>query len=178
MLPQPEFIFVPVGSGGTMAGLVLGLMLSGMPSTAVGVRVYSKRMANEKTIAFLANRTLRYLRRIDRSVPTHTTSAHEIVMLHDYYGKGYAHYTEKGVKAVELLRDLEGLRLEGTYSGKAMAAFIDFMSVPARRGKPALFIDTFNSVPLEPLLEGCPGPKILPLEIQEYFNKEIALVGE
>jgi 1-aminocyclopropane-1-carboxylate deaminase/D-cysteine desulfhydrase-like pyridoxal-dependent ACC family enzyme len=177
LLPEPEFIFVPVGSGGTLAGLVLGLKLSGIMSTPVGVRVYSKTIANQKVISFMATRTLRYLRRFDRSIPALNISSREIVMLHDYYGPGYAHYTRKGLRAIELLRDLEGIKLEGTYSGKAMAAFIDFMSLPARSKKPALFIDTYNSIPLDLLLEGCPGQEILPEAIREYFRNEIAPVS-
>ncbi len=170
-LPEPEYIFVPVGSGGTLAGLVLGLRLAGMMSTAVGVRVFDKTTANEKVAAFLANRALAYLRKRDSSIPPAKLSAGEIYMLHDYFGKGYAHYTPEGVRAIEKTAELEGITLEGTYTGKAMAAFMDFMSMPARRQKTALFINTYNSKPLDHILDKCPGPEVLPPKVREYFEK-------
>ena len=178
VLPEPAYIFVPVGSCGTMAGLVLGKKLSGIKSTPVGVRVYSRSFANETAVAFMANRTLRYLNRLDRSIPMLETSSHELVMLHDYYGQGYARFTGKGVKAVELLGELEGLTLEGTYSGKAMAGFMDFMSLPDRCTEPALFIATYNSMPLDPFLTGCQPPRLLPKAVHEYFMKVGAPVSD
>ena len=38
-VPQPDDIFVPVGSNGTIAGLEVGLRLAGLPIRVVGVRV-------------------------------------------------------------------------------------------------------------------------------------------
>jgi len=176
ILPPPEFIFVPVGSAGTFAGLILGMKLAGMESTVVGVSVYNKKFAGERVTAWMARRSLRFLRRRDPSIPALKISHQEIVMLHDYLGPGYAHFTKKGVEAIKLARELEELKLEGTYTGKAMAGFIDFMSRPERKKSPALFINTYNSVPLDPLLESCPGPEILPAPVREYFSREIAPV--
>jgi D-cysteine desulfhydrase len=171
-LPEPEFIFVPVGSGGSLAGLVLGLRLAGLMSTAVGVRVFDKTTANEKVIAFLANRTLSYLKKRDPEISAARLAADEIYMVHDYFGKGYAHYTPEGIRAIEKAEELEGIILEGTYTGKTMAAFMDFMQMPARRGKTALFINTYNSRPLDHLLEQCPGPEVLPAEVKDYFQDQ------
>jgi len=175
-MPEPEFIFVPVGSAGTLAGMLVGVKLAGLESTPVGVRVYDRSFANEKIAAFLANRALKYLRGKDRSVPAVGVSAHEIFMMHDYFGPGYAHFTEKGVRAVELLEELEGVKLDGTYTGKTMAALIDFMSPEARRRTVTLFVNTYNSKPLDPLLRSCPGPEILPPEVRQYCELEAAPV--
>jgi D-cysteine desulfhydrase len=178
ILPEPEFIFAPVGSSGTLAGLVLGVKLAGLSSRPVGVRVFDKTFANEKVTAFLANRAASYLRNRDASILKIKISAGEVHMLHDYFGKGYARYTRKVVETINLLKELEDISLEGTYSGKAMAAFMDFMSRPARQKSPALFINTYNSVPLDPVLDSCPGPEILPESIREYFHKDIAPVED
>lgn len=175
-VPEPDYVFVPVGSSGTLAGLVLGLRLAGLSSRAVGVRVYDKPIAGEYAVAVLANLAGRYLRRRDRTVPKIKIRPRDILMLHDCFGGGYAHFTRKGVKAVELLKELENIKLEGTYSGKNMAGFMEFMTAPGRRDAVALFINTYNSVDLSPLLEGCPGPDILPPELRGYFDKPIAPV--
>jgi len=126
----------------------------------------------------MANRALKYLRRIDPSIPDADVSSQEILMEHNYFGAGYACYTGKGVEAVNQLKELEGIKLEGTYTGKTMAAFMDFMSLPARRNCPALFINTYNSRPLDPLLESCPGPEILPESVRDYFQQDIAPIRD
>lgn len=178
LMPEPAFAFVPVGSAGTFAGLALGLRLAGLKTAAVGVRVYNKSFANEKIAAFMMNRALAHLRRLDPSIPLLKTRASDLLMLHDYFGRTYAQFTQKGVEAIRLASELEGVTLDGAYSGKAMAGFIDFMSDPARKDLPALFIATFNSIPLDSFLASCPGPKILPEAIQEYFKKDIAPVED
>jgi len=178
MLPEPEYIFTPAGSAGTLAGLILGLKLAGLASRPVGVRVVEKSFTNEKTTAFMANRALAYLRRLDPAVPAFTINSGAVLMLHDYFGRRYAQYTTKGVAAINMARELEGLKLEGTYSGKAMAGLMEFMSRPENKNRSALFINTYNSIPLDPLLASCPGPEILPAAVREYFQKDIAPVED
>jgi len=167
LLPEPESIFVPVGSAGTLAGLVLGLKLSGLASRPVGVRVYDRTIANEVTVALLANQALRYLRRLDPGIPRRFVSPREVDLRHGYFGRGYAHFTPAGNRAVALARELEDLKLEGTYTGKTLAAFCDHVR---GRAAPQLFINTYSSASLAPLLEGCPGPAILPEPLQRYFD--------
>ncbi len=173
-MPEPGYIFVPVGSTGTLAGLVLGVKLAGLKSVPVGVRVYDRGSANERMTAFMANRALRVMREYDPSIPRARVSAREIVMLHDYFGPGYGHFTRAGQEAMDLIEKIEGLKLEGTYSGKAMAGFIDYMKAPERRGRPALFVNTYNSRALDPLMDGCPGEEALPDKVREYFHCELA----
>ena len=174
--PEPDYIITPAGSGGTLAGLVLGLKLSDLKSKAIGVRVVEENFCNEKAISFMAKRTLKYLRKRDRSISDIDIKPQEVEMLHDYFGTSYATYTNKGVKAIKKLKDLENLKLEGTYSGKAMAGFMDFMADPSRKNKSALFISTYNSKPLDDILCECAGPEILPDELNRYFTEDIAKV--
>ncbi len=173
VMPEPEFVFAPIGSGGTFAGLALGLKLAGLASQPVGVRVVDKFMATEKRMAHMANKALQYLRKIDPSIPNAETAPEEIHIEHDYFGAGYAHYTKKGVDAIKEAAELEGIKLEGTYSGKNMAAFMDFMGVPARSKSRGLFLSTYNSRPLDEMLRECPGPEILPESIRDYFTRDI-----
>ena len=50
-----------------------------------------------------------------------------------------------------------GLRLEPTYTGKAMAALLADAASGALDGKRVLFLNTYSSVDLAPLLAGGPG---------------------
>jgi D-cysteine desulfhydrase len=141
----PDVSFVAVGSCGTMAGLLLGARLAGLPGRIVGVGVTEADVANRAKIARLATRAGRYLHRADSSVPLVRIEPDEVELLDGYLGRGYAHPTPAADQAVELLRDTEGLPLETTYTGKAMAALLDFARLNPRAG--LLFVDTFAEAP-------------------------------
>jgi hypothetical protein len=48
-------------------------------------------------------------------------------VIHDFFGDGYGAPTKGGEEAMKMAKELEGLKLDPTYSGKAMAGFIDFV---------------------------------------------------
>lgn len=140
-VPEPEVILVAAGSCGTFAGLLLGARLAGLGSRIVGVRVIGEDVANRRKITRMVNRAARYLRRHDPSIPPVEIEPEEVGLLDGYLGAGYAHPTTEAVRAVALMAETEGLRLETTYTGKAMAALLDYA-----RGHPGarlLFVDTF-----------------------------------
>ncbi len=141
----PDATFVAVGSCGTMAGLLLGARLAGLPGRIVGVRVTEADVANRAKIARLASRAGRYLHRADRSVPLVRIEPDEVELLDTYLGPGYAHPTEAARQAVELLRETEDLPLETTYTGKTMAALLDYARLNPGTG--LLFVDTFAEEP-------------------------------
>jgi D-cysteine desulfhydrase len=167
-MPEPDTVVVPVGSCGTMAGLVLGMRLAGLRTKAVGVRIYDRSFANEATVAALALAALVRLRSVDRSVPWVAVRPNDVCILHDQFGGGYAVPTEAGTRAIAMARELEGIDLECTYSGKAMAGLIALMSRPEERRKVVLFVDTYSSVPLDALERDFPGPEALPPELRPY----------
>jgi D-cysteine desulfhydrase len=172
LVPEPDTVVVPVGSAGTMAGLLLGLRLAGLRTEAVGVRVYDRGFANEWAVAGLARAALALLRWHDRSIPSVPLPANGVRILHEHFGTGYAEPTQGSAHATALARELEGLELDCTYSGKAMAGLVDLASRPAERGRVMLFIDTYSSQPLDELARGFPGPQVLPPELRRYFDEE------
>lgn len=141
-LPEPDFVFIPAGTCGSLAGLALGLKLSGLRSTAVGVRVFSRITSNEHATAWLANRTWRFLRRRAPNLPNVRLRARDIAMIHHHFGGGYAAFTDAGTRAVEQARDKEDLTLEGTYTGKALAAMMEFMADPAHSSRTGVLVNT------------------------------------
>ncbi len=144
-LPEPEAIFVAVGSCGTFAGLLLGAKLANLKSRIIGVRVIEESIANRRKVADMVNKTARFLRRLAPEVPPVELKVEEVELLGNYLGPGYAHPTPEALKAVELAEELEGLPLETTYTGKAMAALLDYAK--ANLGKRLLFVDTFAEKP-------------------------------
>jgi D-cysteine desulfhydrase len=138
---MPDSTFVAVGSCGTMAGLLLGARLADLPGRIIGVRVTEPDVSGRAKIARLATKAGRYLHAADCSVPLVRIEPDEVELLDGYLGPGYAHPTPAAQAAVGLLKDMEDLPLETTYTGKTMAALLDHAR--ANPGARLLFIDTF-----------------------------------
>jgi D-cysteine desulfhydrase len=163
---KPEAVFVAAGSCGTFAGLLLGARLAGLDAAVVGVRIIEEDVANRAKIARMVNRAARYLRRRDPLVPRMEIGPGEVQLLDGYLGAGYAHPTEKGRRAVERVAETENLPLETTYTGKAMAALLDY--VERHPGARVLFVDTFAEAPS--LAEG--DPRALPEPFWPVFDRD------
>lgn len=166
--PPPRRIYAALGSSGTVAGLVLGVRLAGLPVEVVGVRVTPRLAANELTVAALATRASRLLRSLAPEAPLHIVPPTAFRVLHDQYGPGYGHGTEAGRRATELAGRLAGLGLDPTYTAKTMAGLIDDVRRRPPDG-PVLFLSSLSSAALAPLLAGA-GPDRLPPALRALFS--------
>ncbi len=116
----PTRIFVPLGTGGTAAGLVLGLRLAGLEIPVTPVRVVPRIVGTARRVASLANRAARLIEdRAGEQLPRVVAS--ELAVAHGFFGGGYgrplADRAEIGAWAAGA-----GLALDDTYSLKAFAA--------------------------------------------------------
>jgi 1-aminocyclopropane-1-carboxylate deaminase/D-cysteine desulfhydrase-like pyridoxal-dependent ACC family enzyme len=120
-LPIPHTIVVPLGSGGTVAGILVGLALAGVNTKVVGVRVVPSAVANRWRVLRLARQTRRLLSRLAKEqIPPVDASRLEIEQ--GAYGGAYGRETEDGRSAASALRAAGGPRLDGTYSAKAFGS--------------------------------------------------------
>lgn len=131
VVPAPDVIVVALGSCSTAAGLLLGLEIAGLTCAIHAVRVTSSAVANRFNIYRLAWDAALLLARL--GVPAveileNRTMKKGSVKLHiagEQLGGGYGHFTRSSKEAERLLIDLEELRLDPTYTGKAVAHLID-----------------------------------------------------
>lgn len=173
----PDRIYVPLGSMGTAAGLALGLKAAGLGSQVVAVRVIEERLASGKGMAALLRQTGALLHKLDPAfpradLPGPAFSAGALVIRNDYFGAGYARFTEAGVRAAELMRARAGLPLNGAYSAKAFAALLGDAARGELKGKAVLFWNTYNSRDLDALIAGV-DYHALPPALQRYFEEEV-----
>ena len=154
-MPEPSAIFVALGSGGTVAGLSVGLAAYGFTTPVIGVRVTPRLVCNRAVVVNLINGTVRYLRNIDRSFPDVAKGAGRLLNVYSgHYGGGYG--VVDGATTDALLRAKQsGLELDPTYTGKAFAAFIS-AAASGRHGRQLLFWNTLSSADLGPLLAVAP----------------------
>ena len=116
---DPDWIFVADGSGGTHAGLLAGLG-TGSTTRVVGVDV-GTRPDLDAVVPSLAAEAARAVSRADPPVDT-------AIVDHDHVGLGYGELTDDGVRALRAVARAEGIVLDPVYSGKAMAAMLDWLA--------------------------------------------------
>ncbi len=167
-LPQPSRVYVPAGSMGTAAGLLLGLRAAGVPSPVHAVRVIGDDSVNPKLLYRLLAFTLASLRRNDPSFPHVAYDAAGLWLRDDQYGPGYGVPTSASRHAAEMAADLEGLTLDGTYSAKALAALAADAAAGLLEG-PVLLWCTYDPRPLDALAHGA-GLSDLPLMMRRYVE--------
>ena len=136
-MPLPRRVVVPLGSGGTSAGLSLGFAIAGLDTEVVAARVAPRIASNAASVRRLARRTARLIERLTgermpRPVP--------VRVAHGWYGGAYGRPLAAGTAAARLFADRLNVALEGTYSGKAAAAALALAGEPG----PTLFWLTFD----------------------------------
>ena len=170
-MPFPKAIYLPVGSCGTMAGLMLGLRLAGLKTRVVGVQVAPRLFANPKLVSRLARKTVLRMRRYDASIPLLEIPPASVTMDQDHYGSGYGHPTDVGRRALALMARAEGIDLDPTYTAKTLSALLYSVRFEREKG-PVLFWNTFNSVDLSPMADRVEF-RHLPEEFHRFFKGKV-----
>lgn len=121
-LPEPATVVTAVGSGGTAAGLALGLHLAGLGSRVVGAVVNDSLRLDVRAITGLADRTAGLL----RSRGAYLGELRPLLpqLRTHWLGRTYGDPTPASVRAVGDAA-AHGLELEPVYTGKALAALRD-----------------------------------------------------
>lgn len=168
-IPVPDCVYVAVGSMGTAVGLLIGFALTDMKCVVTPIRVIDARLANPAKFKRLFDDTISFMRKADRSIPPIEVRPEWFSLRDDYFGERYAQYSEQGAEAIRLLEEHEGIRLDGTYSGKALAALVGDARAGALSDKNVLFWNTYNS---RPFWETMPPIDYheLPRTLHRYFE--------
>lgn len=143
-LPAPSHVVVPLGSGGTAAGLLAGLKLAGLRSRLVCVLVNDLIRVDERTVARLAGRTLRLLRKRGAHIGEIEVTAGEVTLERDWLGPGYGHSTPAADQAMALFAEREDVVLEPVYTAKAVAALLELNRRGAFGPGPVLYWHTYS----------------------------------
>lgn len=139
VLPAPSRVVVPLGSGGTAAGLLLGLGIAGLETEVIGVQVVPRIVANAPRVRSLAARTRALIESVG-GVRVSLTTRPRFVVETAQYGGAYGRETEAGRAAAERYREAHpGAMLDATYSAKACAA-----ALACGDGRPTLLWVTFD----------------------------------
>jgi D-cysteine desulfhydrase len=133
---MPQVVVMAAGGGGTLAGWLLGTALFGarwrLEAFAVS-RPAAETLARTRKLATEAAAVIGYA--FDHDV--------EILINDSFLGPGYGIPSPEGQSAIAATARAEGIFLDPTYTGKAMAGYIDLLSKGRYLDvKTALFLHT------------------------------------
>jgi 1-aminocyclopropane-1-carboxylate deaminase/D-cysteine desulfhydrase-like pyridoxal-dependent ACC family enzyme len=170
-LPEPDKIYLPMGSTGTAVGLTLGLAVADLKSKVIPVTVSKKRESPVKRFADLFEATNDLLRAHDPSFPKVRLAERDVQIRQEFIGPGYAIFTPEAVDAIARMRQEAGIELDGTYSGKALAALLHDMG-HREENEVILFWDTYNSKDISSIIAEV-DYHALPKSFHGYFEEEV-----
>ncbi|WP_420326595.1 1-aminocyclopropane-1-carboxylate deaminase/D-cysteine desulfhydrase [Mameliella sp.] len=131
----PDYICAPVGSGGTLAGMVVGCSIWWPETKVLGIAVTGTAVPFAERIAVMANDAADLLDLEQRFTPE------DLRIENDYVGPGYSIPSEQGNAAILRTGHAEGVLLDPVYTGKAMAGIIDLAQRGAiEQGSDVLFV--------------------------------------
>jgi D-cysteine desulfhydrase len=164
----PEFIYLPAGTLGTVLGLCLGLALAGLDDVRmVAARVVPGKSSALDRLAGAAGELNQRLRALDPTIPLVGDPLRMLELRDEFLGAGYADETPAALGAVADAASRCGLKLEGTYSGKAWACLRHDAASGRLSGRRVLFWNTYSSRPYQAQRE--PAAMALPPALRGYL---------
>jgi D-cysteine desulfhydrase len=176
VLKTPDIIFVAVGvgSGGTTAGLLLGLQAAGLKCQLVCVATQPIESAEPvvQQTRRLFEETNTLLIENDPSFPRFVFPQEQFTCIKEFGGTGYGLYTKEGMAAKELLERTEKIILDGTYTAKAFAAVLKYANQQPVKGKTILFWNTYCGDDFSDLIKDADYTE-LPVAAHRYFLEDV-----
>lgn len=147
--PEPEVIYCATSSNATLAGLTLGIAISGLNSKVIGVRVAPDKVGpfdscTPAAVSKLMQQTVNWLK---QQGADWSWSIPEPQIDNNWYGAGYGHDTEAATKAASTFKATMGIELDPTYTAKCFAAVL-----ASQHQGSVLYWHTLNSQQLNKLL--------------------------
>lgn len=154
-VPEPDVLVVPLGSGGTAAGLLAGIVELGLRTHVLAVTVVDAPFMRARVLG-LARRTLE---RLGHAVDPRRLAT-RLVVDRSELGRGYGHAPADFAALAALAARDANLELDETYTAKAFARALRLIREAAPRERPleVLYWHTLSTAPLAPLLDRGSAP--------------------
>ncbi len=142
MLPEPRRVFLPFATGGSVAGLLIGLALAGLHTRVVAVRTVESLIASRRKLERLVQRTLALL---GLGLSDFERCMQRLELIDgSHLGRGFLDTPAATAVAVSVAAE-HGLILEPVFSGKAFASLLQ--ALPGAADGELLFWNTHDHRP-------------------------------
>lgn len=151
----PDRVYVAIGSGGTTAGLAIGLALAGVRTTVHAIATVERRYLPRRKLDRLIEETRQWL--VAHGIEAARSVAPvPVVIERAQLGRGYGAPTRRGVAARTVARG-QGIELEAVYTAKAFAAILALRASSRSPSEHVLFWMTARAPGALPETEGWEG---------------------
>ncbi|MFH1289009.1 MAG: D-cysteine desulfhydrase family protein, partial [bacterium] len=119
---RPDYLIMPVGTGTTQAGMVLGSRIFDYNVKIIGISISRDKERCVKEIAEIIEKTIEYLGLSQKN------GVEAIEVIEDYIGEGYGAFTMTGKNTLRLLAEKEGIVVDPVYNAKALSGVFDLIT--------------------------------------------------
>lgn len=175
LMPEPDYIYIPTGSAGSAAGLIVGLKAAGLKSKVVAVRISDKPEKVTEWVGEFSTVINNYLYNKNINFPKITLMSDDFEIIHNCAGNIVADITPDAAQAIELMAQTEKIKLDGTYTGKALVALLQDLKKPGMQDKVILLWDTFCPDACNDIIAKT-DYKMLPEDLQCYFTCPLSIL--
>jgi 1-aminocyclopropane-1-carboxylate deaminase/D-cysteine desulfhydrase-like pyridoxal-dependent ACC family enzyme len=151
-LPEPDLIVAALGSGGTVAGLLAGVLRHGLRSRVLGVDIATSKPIGRAMALGYARGAMK----LDGGETSLIRLSHQLDVDGSARGRGYGFPTRAGDRAIAEGHSI-GLELDPTYTAKTFGQALGRCRAPDPPPV-VLYWHTLSSAPLEPLCRDAPEP--------------------
>ena len=117
---DPDYVFIATGSGGTQAGLMLGIHLGGLSAKVIGISVSgSSDEITEKVNNLLVE--------LGAKLDVDIKGLPNVVVYDEFVGDGYGRPTELSQKALKLCAVEEGIIIDPVYTAKGLSGLMGML---------------------------------------------------
>jgi 1-aminocyclopropane-1-carboxylate deaminase/D-cysteine desulfhydrase-like pyridoxal-dependent ACC family enzyme len=166
---QPDYVYLAGGTMGTAVGVSLGLGAAGIATRVVAPSAVPGGQGSTERVRRMMVETNRELHARDASFPLIDEPLRHLEQRPEFFGRGYAEPTAEGQDARALVERLSDVRLEDTYTGKAIAGLVADARSGRLSGRRVVYWHTYSSAPYPPDLDAI-GPEALPPSLRHYLG--------
>ncbi len=113
----PDKILIAIGTGGTLAGMIIGAHMLDLDVDIIGITVLNSADESTERVHDLIERTIDKYPEIESFKP-------KISIDDSFIGKGYGKLEDGVVSAIEMFAKMDGIILDPVYTGKAGLALL------------------------------------------------------
>lgn len=169
-VPCPSTVYVALGSGGTAAGLALGLALANLPSEVRAVRVTDILPPGKRRLSALVRFAWAWLRARGADLPAEPPAL-RLHVVEGFVGRGYGWPSTEAEWWRERVAERDEVRLDSTYTAKCFHGMVEEIRC-GKAGTSPLFWHTFSRVQPENVLGPRPDFHALPKPFHRFFQDD------